>query len=131
MDMKTTIIELLNKLSKGEEMPKTIMFRGEQYYFSEGNYAYAYERWLFDDFFETLDILNEDVEIIEETEEIDIDRAIIIEKDNSNREFIKFKNNGATGSGYSCDYSILDLIFAKAIKQIINKIKELEGQSDE
>lgn len=121
MDMKTTIIELLNKLSKGEEVPKTIIFRGEQYWFFEGNYAYANEnnceRWLFDDLFEILDILNDHVEIIEETEEIDIDSIEELKLEHLTEQ----EHNNADIYVFGCHINAL----TKAVKQINNKLNNL------
>lgn len=64
------VIELLNKIANGEEVPKSINFLGEQYFFEENNYTRLDEkncnRWLFDDLYEVINILNCEVEILEE-----------------------------------------------------------------
>lgn len=64
------VIELLNKIANGEKVPKSISFLEEQYWFEKNNYTYSDEdncdRWLFDDLYEVINILNCEVEILEE-----------------------------------------------------------------
>lgn len=116
--MKTTIIELLNKLSKGE-IPKKIKLDNDVYKYDEAQEDYYNDdigivNWLFDDYIIGVKQLDYEVEIIEETEEIDIDS---IEEVN------------VTDRGMDTDDCILyyedkmnELI--KAVKQINNKLKE-------
>lgn len=70
------IIDLLNKIANVQEVPEEIVFKGELYSFCNGNYTYCDEnncdRWLFDDLYNTIDILNHEVELIED-ETIDIE----------------------------------------------------------
>ncbi len=68
------IIDLLNKIAKGEEVPKEIMFDTDRYYLNNNNH-YVRECG---DFIQRLDIeynlvgcLNDEVEIIEEEKEIE------------------------------------------------------------
>ena len=72
------VIDLLNKIANEEEVPEIIIFEGEQYEFCNGNYTYGDEnncdRWLFDDIYRTTMILNKEVELIEEQQDIDIQR---------------------------------------------------------
>lgn len=122
------VIDLLNKISNQEPVPNKILVDGKYFYWDSQEMFYQTEHKLdlleVGEDYSTWDFLN--FIVMEDEEEIDIDRAIIIEKDSSNQEFIRYKNNGATGSGYSCDYSTIDLIFAKALKQLNKKIKEKE-----
>ena len=62
--------------------------------------------------------------IPQENVEIDIDDVVKIEKDECGREYIAYKNKGETESGYTRDYSYLDLYIVKAIKQLNKKIGE-------
>lgn len=73
------IIDLLNKIANGEEVPKKIMFRGKVYVWFERNdnifnYKQEYNGRLLDNYFcddwfvDSNDILNDEVEIIEEKE---------------------------------------------------------------
>ena len=75
------VIDLLNKIANGEEVPENIVFQGEQYGLEKAggvyNYCYGDEynntRWLFDDRYDTTTILNKEVEILDEEDEfIDI-----------------------------------------------------------
>ena len=72
---KLTIIQLLNKIANGEEVPKKIKinnviyeYRGYMYCTEKANYQdiedYLFGKWNFN-------ILNEEVEIIEEDKEIE------------------------------------------------------------
>lgn len=68
------IIDLLVKISKGEEVPKEIMFDTDRYYLNNNNH-YVRECG---DFIQRLDIeynlvgcLNDEVEVIEEEKEIE------------------------------------------------------------
>jgi len=81
------IIDLLNKIANGEEVPKKIMFRRNVYVWIERNdnifnYKREYNGKLIDNYFcddwfvDSNDILNDEVEIIEEDkkiEKIDLD----------------------------------------------------------
>ena len=67
------VIDLLNKIAKGEEVPKEIMFDTDRYYLNNNNH---YVRDC-GDFIQRLDIeynlvgcLNDEVEIIEKEKEI-------------------------------------------------------------
>lgn len=68
------IIDVLNKIANGEEMPKRIMYMGEQYDYDKDNKDYTYpdkyntDIWLFDKYNAT-NIINDEIEIIEEPKE--------------------------------------------------------------
>lgn len=63
------IIDLLNKIANGESMPEDIEFKGESfwYYGVDCNYYSEkdFDRCLFDDLYNTVSILNEEVEVYE------------------------------------------------------------------
>ena len=71
---KITIIDLLNKIAKGEEVPKEIKYQGSSYYFDGRDYVlYLNEEinYLSDDCltrYVNPFMLNDEVEVIEEKE---------------------------------------------------------------
>ena len=70
--MKTiTIIDLFNKMAKGEEVPKKFKYGDNIYYLQDGiGFDYCYRCDEIDDIFEssfTFEILNDEIEIIEDT----------------------------------------------------------------
>lgn len=71
---KLTIIQLLNKIAKGEEVPKKIKYDGMIFDYQEDTYEYlCYEENNFSllGYDNPYDMLNDNVEIIEEEKEID------------------------------------------------------------
>ena len=63
------VIDLLNMISKGEEVPTPIRFRNDCYDFDDGDYFNQQHRcWIFNDN-DISGILNDEVEVIEEKEE--------------------------------------------------------------
>ena len=73
--MKIKIIDLLNKIANGEELPKVIRFGKIIYEYEEGiDYVYDEgldKKFLMDKICISQEDLNEDVEIIEETKKIE------------------------------------------------------------
>ena len=74
MNKTIKVIDLLNKIANGEELPRRIKYKGFEYsYYSDicwyGRINHIGE---FDDWFISKDRLNNEVEIIEEEPEIDI-----------------------------------------------------------
>ena len=64
---KIRVIDLLNKIAKGEEVPKEIRYKGEKYIFYGVNYTTPSEHIALHRRIE-LNKLNDEVEIIEEKE---------------------------------------------------------------
>jgi hypothetical protein len=68
------VIDLLNKIANGEEVPKKILIRGYEFHLSnnyqEMNINYAYED-AFDNYWLDCIGINEEIEIIEEDKEIE------------------------------------------------------------
>lgn len=62
---------------------------------------------------------------LKEDKEIDIDEVLRIEKEESGREYVAYKNKGKTLSGYTRSFSLFDIAVVKAIKQLDKKIKEV------
>lgn len=68
---KMTVIQLLNKIANGEEVPKKIKYNNIDYFWC--NQCKIYERFEDDskDLYNDLDNLNDEVEIIEEDKKIE------------------------------------------------------------
>ena len=70
--MKIKIIDLLNKIANGEEVPKKIKWLGKTYEYSHNDRFYYQNSWsMYRDFYTEGNCLNEDVEIIEEPKKIE------------------------------------------------------------
>lgn len=66
------IIDLLNKIAKGEEVPKKIRVFGEIYEYSDNDkFYYQNDYSMYRDFYTEGNCLNDEVEIIEEEKEIE------------------------------------------------------------
>ena len=70
---------------------------------------------------EVMYLIGTKIEIL--SEEIDIDDIFRIEKDERGREYVSYKNDGVTESGFSGSYSSFDRWVVKAVKQLDKKIK--------
>lgn len=71
------VIDLLNKIGKGEEVPEKIKYKGDEYWYNKNRQDYkdvvvSYDSYLIDSKYHTLGWLNDTVEIIEEQQDIDI-----------------------------------------------------------
>lgn len=70
--IKTNIIDILYKISKGEDIPEKIIYKGNIYTYDEEEKDYVFytgihnAQWLFDEYI-IQDILNDEVEILETT----------------------------------------------------------------
>ena len=129
---KIRVIDLLNKIANGEEVPNKVKrINGVIYEYHENSKNYydtdIYQNALFDD-----DIglnLNEELEIIEEEPEIDIQGIEETEIKNDGRmDYFEYFNDGETESKYSVDYSKSDLATRKIINQLIKAVKQLDNQ---
>lgn len=70
--MKIKIIDLLNKIANGEEVPKKIKWLGQIYEYSNSNRFYYQNSWsMYRDFYTEGNCLNDEVEIIEEPKKIE------------------------------------------------------------
>lgn len=68
------IIDLLNKIAKGEEVPKQIKYNGNLYFYCKPCQIYEISeanKLCGKDLYNTLDNLNDEIEIIEEEKEIE------------------------------------------------------------
>lgn len=65
------IIDLLNKIANGEEVPKKIKWKGQIYEYSRSNRFYYQNSWsMYRDFYTEGNCLNDEVEILEEPKKI-------------------------------------------------------------
>jgi len=105
------IIDLLNKIAKGEEVPVKIKYGGQIYLKKEDEENdvkyYENDTYLFLSTINSTAVLNNEVEIIEEQEEIDIQET----------------NWEEIGETLGKIYLELGKGFAKAVKQLDNKLK--------
>lgn len=66
------VIDLLNKIANGEEVPKKIKWLGQIYEYNCKNRFYYQNSWsMYRDFYTEGNCLNDEVEIIEEEKEIE------------------------------------------------------------
>ena len=109
MNKTIKVIDLLNKIAKGEEVPKKIKIRDKiyEYKYTTNGTGYVTEDWdWFNDMmFDEQLTLNMDVEIIEEQEEIDIQEI---------KEITSF--------GIKQNQDGINLLI-RAVKQLDNKLK--------
>lgn len=117
------VIDLLNMISKGEEVPTPIRFRNDYYDFDDGDYFnQQHKRWIFNDN-DISGILNDEIEIIEEDKKINYIECY-------------FKN----GEHYiedSCfrvqpledlELNQNEIVIIDKINEIIDKINEMENK---
>ena len=88
---KIRIIDLLNKIANGEEVPQKIKFRGFEYWYEENMEDYKNAQTEYSDYiigakFHYTGWLNFEVEIIEEEKEIEKIRNINIDMDGNEIE---------------------------------------------
>lgn len=134
------LIDLLNKIANGEEVPKKIKFQNVLYEYDRNRKEYIHEIEEFCS--ETLlfnvmychfinEILEAEVEVIED-EEIDIRELKETElKKDGRLEYFEYENNGATESGYSKNYSTCDIETRKIMNEIIRVVKQHEKEIEE
>lgn len=119
------IIDLLNKIANGEEIPETIYRFGEPYYFNEERRTYCDKHDTELGHIVAIDmILNEEVEIIEDKK---IEKLDFYEVNGGGDEFDKFylKNNGQ--DIFLCtDNDDFEIIVLKKINEIIEELNRRE-----
>ena len=132
MSKAIRVIDLLNKIANGEDVPELIEYNGENYIFQNKDYKNEdRDLYLFSE--ETPDItaaLNDEVKIIEtieEQEEIDIQS---IEELDENFTYIENHSSGL-GIEKVLNKAEIELVnkinkLVQAVKQLDKKIKEKE-----
>lgn len=121
MNKEIKIIDLLNKIANGEEVPKKIRYDGNDYYFC--NPCRTYEviessELCGKDLYNLLDNLNDKVEIIEEDKKIE---KIEIRQDiNTGNNFILNKQ------GKRCYLTTHSKIIAEKINELIDEVNALK-----
>ena len=126
MMKKIKIIDLLNRIANGEEVPKKIKYASTEYEFSgydtaSKNYKCEYEGGFYSDLFSDIDgaCLNNEVEILDDEEDKDIP---LIPDD----ELIILKQSKTVDMQYAIDFNF------KVLKEKINQVvKELNRRSNE
>lgn len=131
--MKIKIIDLLNMISKGEEVPKKIKiknviyeYRSYMYCTEKANYQdiedYLFGKWNFN-------ILNDYAEIIEEPKKIEkLDVALLGQSDN----WLRCPTNKVTKQDVELNPYIIDnirentLYFQRKINELIDVVNELK-----
>ena len=115
------IIDLLVKISKGEEVPKKIKY-DDDIYMHVDNYCYFCEETneiLSQNIYAEFSRLNDEVIVIEEEKEIEKKiKKIIISMDDYNMPYV-------TNNKYQkLSYSKVDLLFAGKINELIDVIND-------
>lgn len=118
MEKVIKIIDLLNMIAKGEELPKKIKIYGEEFSLEENSKCYSYYDWnmgIKHFLFARLnnESLNNEVEILDEEDEIDIQRIEEIDLESV------IPSDDKSGIAL---LHVNKLI--KAVKQLDNKLKE-------
>ena len=128
MSKETTIIELLNKIANGEEIPEKIKYNGKLYVYDNGSddylecgdedmdlFGYAFSTWRIGYF------INDKVEIIEGNKDI---------------KELKIKNGKVVGewengSSYAYTLSAPQTVMVYKINELVREIKKLKkGNND-
>lgn len=128
--MKTTIIDILNIIARGEQPPNKIVFKNEVYEYFEGDGDYRNNNYdaLFD-YHEITDILNDEVEILETT--ITLQTNVNNCKQDKIEKLDILKQNGKTYlESYCYNYPPLEklplsneeTVFVSKINEIINRL---------
>lgn len=123
------IIDLLNKIANGEEVPKKIKY-DDDIYIHVDNYCYYCQETneiLSQNIYAEFSRLNDEVEIIEEEKEIEkkIEKKIekiIISMDDVSMPYV-------TNNKYQrLSYSEVDLLFASKINELIDVINDMRDK---
>ena len=110
------VIDLLNKIANGEEVPKKIKYDGNLYFYCKPCNIYEIDGnddLCGKDLYNMLDNLNDEVEIIEEEKEI--------EKITIREKTIGFPNGEWTARN-------MDKAFAVKINELIDEVKKLKEE---
>ena len=128
---KIKVIDLLNMISKGEEVPKKIKYEKDTYIHID-NYCYYCEDTnliLSDRIFAEYSKLNDEVEILEETKKIEkLDVALLGQCDN----WLRCPTNKVTKQDVELNPYIIDnirentLYFQRKINELIDEINNLK-----
>lgn len=126
--MKIKIIDLLNYVARGENIPKKIKYRDEIWEYTSTVFGKCYQyysdylrEWKrLEDVIVLEECLNDEVEIIKEKKKIE---EILISMDDNSMPFVGDKQYK------HLSYAEVDLMFANKINELIdevNKLKESE-----
>ena len=112
------IIDLLNKIANEEEVPKKIIYKNVTYEYDEKSEDYytCYDRGLFEYLFKCcMNFLNDEVKVIEESNEIEIPKHL-------SNEFIRDLDGIISDNDIKC--------IAHKINEIINYLQYKEEQEE-
>lgn len=118
--MKIKVIDILNKIARGEEPPTEIMYESKCYKYEQEEkdyYCFSFDEYLFDSYVIT-DILNNEVEILE----ITIHNKEDLRTSKRRIEKLDFDRNDITycDGNLRTDEDMVDIII-----EIKNKINEI------
>ena len=128
------VIDLLNKIANGEEVPRKIKIDDVVYELTPNKNDYCSKSydWL-TNYISSLGTLNDEVEIIEEDKKIEkLDVALLGQCDN----WLRCPTNKVTKQDIELNPYIIDTIrentlgFQHKINEIIDAINELKGKSE-
>ena len=121
--MKIKIIDLLNEIANGEEVPKKIKHEGLIYNWDITGYLHYEDEHTreraFLEGYRTDMCLNDEVEIIEEDKPIEELKIARNEKDN--KMFLRVENHHAT-------MRKIDVVFATKINELVKEINKMKGE---
>ena len=118
--MKIKIIDLLNKIAEGKELPEKFMYKGHLYY-RQKTKGICYRCDELNEIFEeclVLEDLNETIEIIEEPKKIE---KLKIEQDTHNSNYY-IKNEYGT----KCGLTKHSKMIAEKVNELIDEINNLK-----
>ncbi len=116
------VIDLLNKIANGEEVPEKVKYCGAEYSYLDHRKDYKnmkldFDSCIIDSKYHNLDWLNDTVEILEEQQDIDI----------QNIEEIKFSEGDKEHLGFGVDLAHTKInALVQAVKQLDRNIKDKE-----
>jgi hypothetical protein len=124
--MKIKVIQLLNKIANGEEVPEKILIRGYEYnlvkrfqtgnIYDGGNINFAYEDD-FENYWLDMAKINDEIEIIEEDKEIEELGYFNLCKSNEDREDLQLTYTGVADT--------FDDVYEK-INELVKAVNELK-----
>lgn len=123
MNKEITIIELLNKIANGEEVPKKIKYKNNLYIYNENCEDYLEDdkdyMALFSCSFSTYitkSFINDKVEIIEDNEDIEVVNDIIT-------------GEWENGSSYAYTLSVPQTVIVNKINELIKEVNKLRKEN--
>ena len=117
------VIDLLNKISNGEEVPKKIKYNNKIWNYREGIMEYISDDTCFSLSNFEFDVLNDEVEILEEEKKLP--EKLKIEQDTPNSNYYIRNENGT-----KCALTKHSKMIAETLNQVIDYLKS-KGEENE